>query len=352
MTPTFDKVHLKFKLNGINYTHESLKVVAYSLIKEGEMYEKAIGDFLLDWLDSKDYVSVKTSGSTGIPKVIRAGKQAMVNSSIITGDFFKLQPGDNALLCLPAHYIAGKMMLVRALILGLELDLVEPTSSPDYDDLKSYSFCAMIPMQLRKSLHRLNNIKILIIGGASVSPDLLNDIKTLNTKVFATYGMTETVSHIALKLLNEHNESSYFKILNDIQISTDSRDCLVINAPKLTSDNIITNDIVKLHSDTEFELLGRYDNIINSGGIKLFPEQIEAKLYNKIASRFFIASEADSILGEQLILIVESDSISLDVSIFNTLHKFEVPKQIYAISEFSETSSGKINRRNTLKMLQ
>ena len=352
MTPTFNKVHLKFKLNGISYSYESLKIVAYSFVKEGEKYEQAIGDFLLDWLDSKDYIEVKTSGSTGISKTIHTSKQAMVNSSIITGDYFNIQPGNTALHCLPAHYIAGKMMLVRALILGLELDLVEPTSAPRYDYLKQYDFCAMIPMQLRKSLHRLSNINVLIVGGASVSKDLIDELKSLKTKVYATYGMTETVSHIALRPLNQKTQNSYFKILRDIKINTDSRDCLVIEAPNLSSKKVITNDIVKLHSESEFEILGRFDNMINSGGVKLFPEQIESKLQSRIKTRFFITSEKNDVLGEQLILLLEADSNSIEDTIFDGLDKYEIPKHIYAIPKFSETTSGKVHRRNTLKMLE
>ncbi len=352
MTPTFDKIHLKFKLNNTCYNHDELKEVSYSLIKEGEAYEKIIGNFLLDWLDEKDFLYVKTSGSTGNPKLIKVSKQAMVNSAIATGNRFKLSPGDTALHCLPTNFIAGKMMLVRAMILGLELDIVEPSTLPAYDDEKPYKFCAMVPMQVQKSLKRLQNINTLIVGGAAVSKSLLKDIEPLKTKVFATYGMAETLSHIAIKPLNNYKGEAHFKLLKDVKISQDDRDCLVVEAPKLTDKTIVTNDIVKLYSKTEFEVIGRYDNMINSGGVKLFPEQIEAKLDGKISQRFFVASQPDDTLGERVVLVLEGQSTELDKAIFSDLEKYEVPKQILFVEQFAETSSKKIQRAKTIEQIK
>lgn len=352
MTPTFDKIHLKFKLNANNYTAEELKEVAYSLVKEGAPYEKVMGDFLMDWLDAKDYINVRTSGSTGQPKLMRVSKQAMVNSSIATGNYFKMGPGQTALLCLPTHYIAGKMMLVRSMILGLELDFVDPTTEPIFDYTKSYDFCAMIPIQLQHTLGKIDNIKTLIIGGAAISNSLEASIQGLKTKIYATYGMTETVSHVAVKRVNGKQKMDYFKVFPKVTISQDDRGCLVIDAPKLTSERLVTNDVVKLHSATEFELMGRIDNMVNSGGVKLFPELIEAKLAEQIKERFFMASEPDSTLGEKLILVLESDKNTLKSSTFKGLDKLEVPKEVYAIPKFKETVTGKIQRKETLKLLK
>src|SRR5690606_11997668 len=160
MTPTFDKIHYRFKLNSNNYTFNELKEVAYSLVKEGEYYERVMGEFLMNWLDTKDYIEVKTSGSSGQPKLIKVSKQSMVNSAIATGDYFKMEPGDKALHCLPTHYISGKMMLVRAMILGLELDFVEPTSQPVFDYDVDYDLCSVIPFHLQNILHFQIKIKI------------------------------------------------------------------------------------------------------------------------------------------------------------------------------------------------
>lgn len=352
MTPTFDKIHLKFKLNGNQYNAEELKEVAYSLVKEGAPYEKVMGDFLMDWLDVKDYINVKTSGSTGQPKLMKLSKQAMVNSSISTGNYFKMVPGQRALLCLPTHYIAGKMMLVRAMILGLELDFVDPTTTPVFNDGKSYDFCAMIPIQLKNTIDHIGNIKTLIIGGAAISKPLETSIQGLKTKIYATYGMTETVSHVAVKRVNGKQKMDYFKVFPKVTISQDDRGCLIIDAPKLTAERLVTNDVVKLHSPSEFELLGRIDNMVNSGGVKLFPEQIEAKLEGQIKTRFYVASQPDTDLGEKLILILESDKNTLKPSVFKGLEKLEIPKEIYTISQFKETATGKIQRKETLKLLK
>ncbi|MGM5471154.1 AMP-binding protein [Flavobacteriaceae bacterium LMO-SS05] len=349
MIPTFDKIHLKFKLNNHSYSHEELKEVSYSLVKEGEAYERIAGHFLLDWLDEKDYIEVNTSGSTGLPRTIQLSKQAMVNSSIATGNYLKLTPGKTALHCLPSNYIAGKMMLVRAMILGLEVDLVEPTSQPVFDYDKVYHFVAMLPMQLQSTLKYLHNVKIIIVGGSTVSLHLTSLTQTLKTRVYATYGMTETATHIALKPLNNALKAPYFKILPGVSISQDDRNCLVIDAPNVAQGKIITNDIVKLHSKSEFEWLGRIDNVINSGGIKFFPEQIEEKLRGKIVQPFFIASEPDPKLGERLILVLEGNTNTLDPKIFESLDKYEIPKAIYNVPKFKMTQTGKIQRTNTLE---
>jgi O-succinylbenzoic acid--CoA ligase len=359
LIPTYDKVHNKFKLNNRAYSYSELNDVAYSFIKEGRPFEKALGTFLLDWLDSKDYIKTKTSGTTGTPKTIKIKKQAMVNSAIATGNYFGLKPGDKALHCLPTQFIAGKMMLVRAIILGLQIDVIEPTTILNFSTKKHYDFCAMIPMQLQSNLKKISNIKKLIIGGAPMSSELVSQIQALKTKVYATYGMTETITHIAVKKLNNFeniisssSKKSFYETLPNIKISQDNRQCLVIEAPQLSKEKIVTNDVVKLHSETSFEWIGRIDNVINSGGIKFFPEQIEEKLKAKIPNRFFIASEADEKLGEKLILVLEADNNKLSASVFEDLDGYETPKDIYAVSKFIETTSGKILRLQTLATIK
>jgi len=357
LEPTFDKIHLKFKLNGNNYSHEELKEVAYSLVKEGEKYEKVIGDFLLDWLDDKDYLVVKTSGTTGVPKHINIKKQVMVHSAITTGDFFNFEPGNTALHSLPTQFIAGKMMLVRAMILGLELDMVEPSSHPVFDYGKVYDFGAMVPLQLYNVIKYVSNIHTILIGGAKASRELLDDIQKIDSNIYETFGMTETVSHIAIKKLNHFSSdnnlsTSYFKTLSGITVSQDDRQCLVINAPHLSENEIVTNDIVKIHSKTVFEWIGRYDNIINSGGIKMVPEEIEKKLENTLSQRFIITSEADEDLGEKVVLIIEGEPTELTPSLYAALEKYEIPKNVYFLDKFIETASGKIQRTETLKLLK
>lgn len=351
MVPHYSKIHNRFKLDGRYFNHDGLKEVAYNYVKEGQPFESAIGQFLLDWLDNNPHVEVYTSGSTGAPKCIQLQKQAMVHSAIATGNAFNLQPGNTALLCLPAEFIAGKMMLVRAIILGLELDSVKPTVSPVFNYQKHYDFSAMTPMQLSNVIGDIDTIKTLIIGGGKVSSALKSQVQDSSAQLFETYGMTETITHIAIKPINGINATVGFKTLPNISILKDERDCLVIKASYISEALIVTNDVVELVSDSEFQLLGRYDSIINSGGIKIQPEQIEAQLATKIKEPFFLSSKPDDELGERLILVLESNTNTIDAEVFKDLHKYHIPKEIVAVSEFKYTKSGKIDRITTLKQI-
>ena len=343
--PTYENVHNQFKLNGFHLDREDLCRVAYSFIKEGEEFEKPVGDFLLDWFDSKSYIEMLTSGTTGTPKTISVSKQAMVDSALATGDFFDLQPGNKALQCLPVKYVAGKMMLVRAMILGLDLEFVAPSSHPLRDNEIDYDFVAMVPLQSQNSLQDLKRVKKMIVGGATINKSLEKQLLKLPTEVYETYGMTETITHIAARKLGE----KAFTVLPNVTISYDDRNCLVIHAPRISPEVIMTNDIVELVNENQFIFLGRMDNVINSGGIKLIPEQIEEKLASKIHQRFFITSKTDKELGEKVVLVVEGEKHDLDNSFYETLDKYERPKEIIFIPRFKETGTGKILRKETLK---
>jgi O-succinylbenzoic acid--CoA ligase len=319
--------------------------VAYSFIKEGEDFEKPVGDFLLDWFDGKDHIEMQTSGTTGIPKVISVSKQAMVNSALATGDFFELQPGNRALHCLPVKYVAGKMMLVRAMILGLDMEFVAPSSHPLRNNEIEYDFVAMVPLQAQNSIPELKKVKKMIVGGAALNKELEKQLLKLPTQVFETYGMTETITHIAARKLGE----KAFSVLPGVTISYDDRNCLVIHAPRISDDVIVTNDIVELINENQFVFLGRMDNVINSGGIKLIPEQIEDKLSHKIHQRFFIAAKPDSELGEKVVLVVEGEKQDLGDGLYDELDKYEKPKELIFIAKFKETENGKVLRKETLQ---
>lgn len=349
MIPNYKSIHNRFKINDFHFDKEALFQLAYSLIKEGKEHEIDLGVFLLDWLDDKETIELTTSGTTGAPKVITIKKQSMVHSAIATGNFFNLHPQDKALLCLPARYIAGKMMIVRAMMLGLELDIMVPSSH--LDDLlphKAYDFVAIVPLQAENSLDKLHQFKKIIIGGAKVSDDLASKLKNIKSDIYETYGMTETITHIAAKKIGE----AYFNVLEHVSISNDERNCLVIDAQSVSDEKVITNDIVEILNEKQFKWIGRYDNVINSGGIKLFPEQIEAKLASKIGNRFFITSLPDDVLGSKVVLIIEGLEQVIDTTIFNSLDKFEKPKEILFVSEFVETETKKINRIRTLKKIK
>jgi O-succinylbenzoic acid--CoA ligase len=344
---TYRNIHNFFKFNGVHFDSNGLRVAAYYLIKEGNEYEKAIGDFLLDWFDDNPYIDLQTSGTTGAPKIIRKNKQALVNSALATGDFFGLKPGDTALCCLPVQFIAGKMMLVRGLILGLEIDFVSPNSNPLEHSNKKYDFVAMVPLQVQNSLNELHKVDKLIIGGAKMNSSLEKSLSNVSTKVYETYGMTETITHIAAKKIGEQA----FSILPNVSISQDEKDCLVIDAPQVSDERLFTNDLVELINDNQFVLLGRIDNVVNSGGVKLIPEKIEEKLSDSIPSRFFVGGIPDAVLGEKLVLVVEGEKQPLDDAIFTVLDKYEKPKAFFFVPEFDTTESGKIKRKAILKTL-
>ncbi|PDS24799.1 AMP-binding protein [Flavobacterium branchiophilum] len=341
-TISYQKVHNQFKMNGFHFDRDSMLRVAYCLIKEGADYEKPVGNFFLDWFDEKSYLEIPTSGSTGPSKTVRIEKQAMVNSALATGDFFGLKPGDRALHCLPVKYIAGKMMFVRAFILGLDIDFVAPSAHPLENNTTKYDFAAMVPMQAQNSLDALKNIKKLIVGGAKVSEKLEYELSKLPYQVYITFGMTETITHIAAKKVGE----KWFTTLPNVKIGIDDRQCLTIDASKISDEKIITNDIVEIQNDNQFHFIGRLDNVVNSGGIKLIPEQIEKKLDPYFNKRFFVAGLADENLGEKLVLVIEGLFFEIDPTIFDVLDKYEKPKDIIFKEKFNETLTGKVIRND------
>lgn len=338
--PDYHFVHPHFKLNGFHLSEDDLLRIAYSFIKEGEPYERAVGDFLMYWFDHKTYIDMQTSGTTGAPKLIRVQKQAMVNSAMATAEFFDLYADMKVLHCLPTQYVAGKMMLVRAFILGWDMDLVAPSSHPLERNDMQYDFAAMVPLQAQHSINELKQVKKLILGGAKVSSALAKKLSKVSTEIYETYGMTETITHIAAKRVGEEA----FTTLPNVNISTDERSCLVIDAYAICDEPVITNDVVEITDEKHFIWLGRHDNVINSGGVKLFPEQIEEKLSGKIERRFFVKGEPDEELGEKLVLYIEGENMEIDPEVFTKLGKFEKPKQILFIDKFTETESGKIIR--------
>lgn len=343
----YNKVHPDFKWNGVSLDKNDLLRLAYDFIKEGQEFERITGVFILDWFNTNSFITVTTSGTTGDPKKIQIEKQSMVFSALATADYFHLNSGNRVLNCLSTNYIAGKMMLIRSIILGLEMDFVAPTSYPLIGNSTVYDFVAMVPLQVENSINELINVKKLIIGGAKINENLRSQLLTLQTLVYETYGMTETITHVAARKIG----AKYFSVLPNVFISTDSRNCLVVDVPRITSSKIVTNDVVNIISNSEFELLGRFDNVINSAGVKLLPEQIEIKLAHKIVSRFFVIGVPDEKYGEQLALIIEGNPILIGDSFFNDLLPYEKPKAIYFVAKFLETESGKIKRSATLSLI-
>lgn len=346
-------LHPDFKLNTKEFSStEDLRKYASHLIENAQNDEVAVGYFILEWLDDNDFVIVKTSGSTGTPKEIKLQKKNMYNSATATVAYFNLVKGTKALLCLPSEYIAGKMMLVRAMVSGWNLYTSSAVKNPLKNIKDSFDFTAMVPYQVFHSLPDLYKVKKMIIGGGVVPWKLEEQLQTVPTSVFATYGMTETISHIAIRPINGKEKSLVFSALPKVDFTLTDNSCLKINAPEISEEPVVTNDIVELISPTSFRFLGRIDNVINSGGVKVHPEAVEEKLARYLDETFFIASEEDSALGERVILVVESQEqllIEGYSEAFKSLSAYEKPKRIYTLPKFIYTETGKVKRAEVLK---
>nr|WP_317171488.1 AMP-binding protein [Flavobacterium sp. I3-2] len=338
-------IHNNFRLNGEFYDEKQLIELANQYQNSDETYKQDFGNLIMQWFDTNDFITLTTSGTTGTPKQIELKKQAVINSAKATGIHFNLQPTNSALLCLPTKYIAGKLMFVRSLILGLHLDLVNPSSNPLSEIIKTYDFVAMVPLQVINSVDKLHLIKKLIVGGAKLDLKVKELILDSTSEVYETYGMTETITHIAAKKISEE----FFTPLPHAQISVDARGCLVIDAPSVNPDKLVTNDLVEFKTPNQFKWLGRVDNVINSGGVKLFPEQIEEKLAPFISYRFFVIGKEDIVLGNKLVLVIESEPYLIEPQMFDVLLPFEKPKEIQFVTNFKETATGKILRKDNLR---
>ncbi len=322
-------------------------------ISQLESWEKQNFDFIKEWLNEKDYIVVKTSGSTGKPKSIKLQKYTLVQSAINTGKALELSSADTGLLCLPSKYIAGKMMIVRAFVLDLNLISVEPKAVPLID--RTINFCALTPMQVHSiannNINSFDKIDKLIIGGSKVTKELNQVLQNIPTKAYETYGMTETASHIALRKLNGKDKSDYFESFSNVQIGLDNRNCLTIESKDLKIEKLNTNDLVSIVDKNHFKWLGRYDNIINSGGIKLIPEEIEEKISSIIDSDFFVFSLQDEVLGNILSIVVEGNKSDDAIPFSSVLDKYQIPKRVFYLAQFLRTQTGKIDRKGTLAQI-
>ena len=321
------------------------------------MENEALSRFWAEWNDDSDRILVHTSGSTGRPKPLWVEKKRMLASARITCDFLGLKSGDTALLCMPLDYIAGKMVAVRSIERKLRLFSVCPSNHPLKDIDISPTFVAMVPSQVFCSLQvpeereKLLQIKHLIIGGGAISGELQKMITDTcgnsAVNIWSTYGMTETLSHIALRRLNGPDASDFYTPFDSVHVSLNADNCLVIDAPLVHEGPLVTNDIAEMRPDGKFRIIGRKDNVICSGGIKLQIEEIEEKLRPFIRVPFCIAKRADEKFGEVAVLIVEKEKIETDTA-FAHLSKYERPKEIVIVDCIPMTETGKICRSFTL----
>ena len=319
-------------------------------------------DFFSEWNNDSDRVLVHTSGSTGKPKPMMVEKKRMLNSARITCDFLGLKPGDSALLCMSLDYIAGKMVVVRSIERHLHLISVSPSGHPLKDINEEITFAAMVPMQVYNTLQvpeereRLTHIRHLIIGGGAIDASLEKELQALpgNIAIWSTYGMTETLSHIALRRINGAEASEWYQPFDSVKISQTEEGCLVIDAPLVCSETLVTNDIVEIEpyiynkvEKLRFRIKGRKDNVVCSGGIKIQIEEVEEFLKPHLEKPFMLAKKKDEKFGEIAVLLSEDKGIKkVEATIRRLLsdHKYWIPREFRYVEHLPLTETGKPKR--------
>ena len=324
----------------------------HSEIFDAVTYKRCL-HFVQEWKDSSASINQLTSGSTGQPKLINIEKSKMIKSAQMTGDFFELQNCQNALLCIPVEYIGGKMLMVRSDLYNLKIIPGPINSNPIENLTNTIDFAAMVPYQvqtiLKKNPEKLNLIKYLIIGGAPTDSNMEKELQKYSCQSYATFGMTETISHIALK--NLALLDSPFQMLGKGNISSKDNQ-LIINSPELAIDGLLTNDIVEIIDNQTFYWKGRKDNVINSGGIKIYPEEIE-RLVN--LDGFFITKEINQEFGECAIGIYNMElhnELAVKEACSSQLSNFQMPKKFVGATKFFYLKSGKLDKQRILKNLK
>ena len=329
-------------------------------------------DFFSEWNNDSDRVLVHTSGSTGKPKPMRVEKKRMLNSARITCDFLGLNPGDSALLCMSLDYIAGKMVVVRSIERHLHLISVPPSGHPLKDVDEEITFAAMVPMQVYNTLQvpeereRLSRIRHLIIGGGAIDAALEQELQSLpgDIAIWSTYGMTETLSHIALRRINGDEASEWYQPFDSVRISQTEEGCLVIDAPQVCAETLVTNDIVEIEpyiynkvEKLRFRIKGRKDNVICSGGIKIQIEEVETLLKPHLEKPFMLAKKKDGKFGEIAVLLSEDEDIKkVEATVRRLLsdesekssdhkkYKYWIPKEFRYVEHLPLTETGKPKR--------
>ncbi len=338
-------------------------------------FERRVLQFGRDWQSGLETFTLHTSGSTGEPKPIIITRDQMATSARLTIRALGLQPGNRGLVCLGIDYIAGMMMLVRGLECGLHLTIVEPLSRPlaAFSPSARFDFTAMVPLQLQETLNGaphefeiLDAMAGVLIGGGPVSQALMAQLQCVSAPLYHTYGMTETVSHIALRRLNGPQRSDHFVPFDDVHLQLDERGCLAITSALSRGETLYTNDLADLQPDGTFVWLGRIDNVINSGGVKVQTEKVETALETCLLHgwngayadrRFFVGALDDQRLGQTVVAVMEGAAwppeveTGLRAQLQQSLNRYEVPRQFLFVPSLMETRNGKIDRRATLAQI-
>ena len=319
-----------------------------------------LADFLTDWFSDSSTMELQTSGSTGKPKIMRATKAAMRAGAAVSCEYFGLTAESKVLLCLPIRYIAGKMMVVRAIVSGANLQLQEPCSTPLAHLTSPVDFVPLVPMQVASSLQQphgaeqLAMAKSILLGGGFINPTLTEQLQHISSRIYASYGMTETLSHIALRHVNGSERSDWYTPLRSVSVSLSPIDTLIITAPHLGITELVTNDVAEIRPDGTFRILGRRDAVINSGGIKIQAEEIEQRLSAATGLTLLAIPEPDDILGQRVALLWEGPleaQPSLQATI-ETLPPYHRPRTIRHLPQLPRTDTGKLSRAMTTELLR
>ncbi|MBP5365386.1 MAG: AMP-binding protein [Bacteroidales bacterium] len=321
-------------------------------------FEDEVRQFVAEWQSAKPTVTVFTSGSTGSPKPFEASKQKMTNSARMTCDFLGLKPGDTALLCMPMKYIAGKMVVVRSLVRSLRLITIEPSGHP-FDAVNEHiNFAALTPMQVFNTLgvenekKKMQSVDNLIIGGGAIDKKMAEELQRFPNRVWSTYGMTETLSHIAMRRVSGVDATDWYTPLCGVSVDLSARGTLTIDAPSLCDNMLETNDLAEIDAEGRFRILGRTDNTINSGGVKIQIEQVEDLLRQYTDIPFVITSRSDVKFGEVVVLITEAENTDLIKDICEkSLPKYWQPK-VYISHEVPCTATNKPDRKKAKTIAQ
>lgn len=347
-------IHPGFRWAGLGIDRQQLrdpKFIRELTLRSGQ--PEAV-DFLLEWCDDSSHIHAWSSGTTGTPKRIHLDKQAMAASAFNTIGFFDLGPDSRVLLALPAQYIGGKMLILRALIGGMKLEFAPLSTRLDLPTDRQWDLTPLTPHLALSNLEELHRLGTLLLGGAPVGDNLTHWIQSRGLTAFESYGSTETMSHVALRRIGPKGENA-FQALGDTIFSQNEEGCLVIHAPGLGLPELVTRDRVELHGPDRFVWKGRSDFVINSGGIKLHPERIEKKIAVLTQQRLLIVPAPHPELGQEAVLVVEGscqrDHLLQNIRELPGLHKHEIPKRVLLMDFFPITPGGKVDRRKVIQLV-
>jgi len=354
------KEKIEITINGRHLIGKELEQYCHSQLQHAmiQEWEKKIYSFVLDWISDTPFIVQTSSGTTGHKKEFHLPKKLMTASARKTCEILEITSEQTGLLCLPVEYIAGKMMIVRAFESGMNLLLTDPKGTPDLSTFEKIGFTALVPLQVFNLLNAGNSLKKierLIVGGGEINAELEKQLSQMPNAIYATYGMAETSSHVALRRVNGSDKSKFFTAIPGAHFGVDERSCLIIHADHLENP-IVTNDLVELIDPLTFRWLGRFDNLINSGGVKIVPEELEALFSMTTGLSGAFIGMPDAKLGSKLVLVIEKNLLNTNPSeLSETLKshfpKLHQPKEIIVVDEIPRNASFKIDRRKLIEIL-